>query len=101
MVRREMKKEYVTWLVRDEQLMEEQELELTIRDLTPGREKYTGLNVKAILSSSPDKLPDGDILWIRSGTGVLHPQPWAIKITGDLGEFLSRSPFNYADLLAK
>ena len=96
-----MKKEYVTWLIRDEHLAEGRELELTIRDLTPGREKYSGRNVKAILSRSPDKLPDGDILWIRSGTGVLHPEPWAIKITGDLGEFLSRSPFNYSALLTK
>ena len=68
-----MKKEYVTWLVIDEQLAEGQEIELTIRDLTPGREKYNGRNVKAIVSSSPDRLPEGDILWIRSGTGVLHP----------------------------
>jgi len=96
-----MKKEYVTWLLREEQLAEGEEIEITIRDLTPGREKYNGLNVKAIVSSSPDKLPDGDILWIRSGTGILHPKPWAIKITGELPEFLSRSPFDYADLLEK
>jgi len=96
-----MKKEYVTWLVRDEQFAEGQEIELTIRDLTAGREKYNGRNVRAMVSSSPDKLPGGDILWIRSGTGVLHPKPWAIKITEELGEFLSRNPFDYAALLAK
>ena len=96
-----MKKEYVTWLVGSDKLAEGQEIELSIRDLTPGRQKYDGRNVRAIVSSSPDKLPEGDILWIRSGTGVLHPQPWAIKITGELGEFLSRSPFDYTALLAK
>ena len=96
-----MKKEYVTWLVTEEQLAEGQEIELTLRDLTPGREKYNGRNVKAIVSSSPDKLPEGDILWIRSGTGVLQPNPWAIKITGELPEFLSRSPFEYSALQAK
>ena len=58
-----MRKEYVTWLIADEQLPEGQEIELTIRDLTPGREKYKGHNVKAIVSSSPDKLTGGDILW--------------------------------------
>ena len=96
-----MKKEYVTWLMSGEELPQGREIQLSIRDLTPGQHKYHGRNVKALVSSSPDKLPDADVLWIRSGTGVLRPQPWAIKITGDLAEFLSRKPFDYATLLAK
>lgn len=96
-----MKKEYVTWLMSGEELPEGREIEVSIRDLTPGQHKYLGRNVKAVVSSSPDKLPDADVLWIRSGTGVLRYQPWAIKIITDLGEFSSRKPFDYATLLTK
>jgi len=96
-----MKKEYVTWLMSGEELPEGREIGISIRDLTPGQHKYSGRNVKAIVSRSPKKLPDGDVLWIRSGTGILRSQPWAIKITADLGEFLSRQPFDYASLLGK
>ena len=96
-----MKKEYITWLVNTERLAEGQKIELSIRNLTPGKRKCDGRNVKAIVYSSLDKLPEGDILWIRSGTGALHSQPWAIKITGELAEFLSLSPFDYEGLLPK
>lgn len=40
--------------------------------------------VKAILSSKPDSLPDGDTLWIRWQRGRKHPHPWAIKILQDI-----------------
>lgn len=96
-----MKKEYVTWLTHGDKLQEEQEIELTIRYLTSGPHKYDGHNVRAIVASSPEKLPEADILWIRAGNGLLHPQPWAIKIIGELGKFLSRNPFDYAALLEK
>ncbi len=96
-----MKKEYMTWLMSGEDLPEGREIEISIRDLTPGQHKYSGRNVRAIVSRSAQKLPDGDVLWIRSGTGRLRAQPWAIKIVADLGEFLSRKPFDYASLLGK
>ncbi len=38
------------------------------------------------------KLPEEDILWIRSWTGVLHPKPWAIKIIAELDEVLPGRP---------
>ena len=41
--------------------------------------------VKAILSSSPKKLPGGDTLWIRGQRGRKYPEPWAIKIIEDIG----------------
>ena len=41
--------------------------------------------VKAILSSSPKKLPDGETLWIRGQRGKKYPEPWAIKIIEDIG----------------
>ena len=89
-----MKKEFVTFTRDLAELKENEEISLAIRDLTPEQHKYkynTQL-VKAILASSPDKLPEGDTLWIRSWTGVLHPKPWAIKILADLGETLPGRP---------
>lgn len=96
-----MKKEYVTWLMSGDELPEGREIEITIRDLTRGQHKYIGRNVRAVVSSSPNKLPGADVLWVRSGTGILRSQPWAIKVIADLGEFLSRKPFDYSTLLAK
>ncbi len=89
-----MKKEYVTFTPALADLEQNKETQIAIRDLTPKehKRKYDTKLVKAILSSSPDKLPDGDTLWVRSWTGVLHPKPWAIKILGDIGETLPGRP---------
>ena len=92
-----MKKEYVTWLEDPKELPEGTEVELTIRDLTPGPRKYDARNVKAIVSSSPEKLPEGDILWLRSAVGTLLPQPWAIKITGELPEHMPGTPWAWIE----
>jgi hypothetical protein len=80
-----VKKEYDTFVNNIEDIAEEQELTLIIRDLTPGNGKYSHRRMKAIVSSSPDRLPEGDILWIRFRMGILHTHPWAIKITEELG----------------
>ena len=69
-----------------EELIEEQELELTIKDLTPGPRKYENRVVRAVVSTSPEKLPGGDLLRVRSWTGRLYPEPWAIRILEELGE---------------
>ncbi len=88
-----MAKEYLVF-VEDmkKELVEGRELLLTIKDLTPGKRKYENRVVKAIVSSSPDKLPGSDILRVRSWTGVLYPQPWAIKIVEEAGEVLQGIP---------
>lgn len=87
-----MKREYLTFVPDIKDLIENQEVELTIKDLTPGPRKYEAHIVKAILSSSPARLPDGDILRVRSWTGVLYPQPWVIKITAEVGESMAGLP---------
>jgi hypothetical protein len=87
-----MKKEYLTFVQRLDDLVERKEIELTIRDLTPGQRKYDAKVVKAVLSGSPEGLPDGDILWVRSWIGILYPDPWGIKILGEVGEYLSGKP---------
>ena len=84
--------EYVTFTPDIKDLVENQETTLTIKDLTPGRRKYDTRIVKAILSSDPARLPEGDVLHVRSWTGVLYPQTWAIKITGDAGETEAGTP---------
>ena len=89
-----MKKEYVTWFDDPPGLPEGEEVKLTIRDLTPGREKYQARHVRAILSRSPGKLPEADTLWIRSGAGAMKPDPWSIKVTEDLGEYLHGTPYH-------
>lgn len=92
------KKEYLAWIEDLKDLPQGEEIELTIRDLTPGRRKYEARNVKAILSSSPEEFPEGDILRFRSSVGALLPDSWGIKITGELGEYLPGTP--YRELLS-
>ena len=88
-----MAKEYLVF-VEDikKELLEGQEILLTIKDLTPGKRKYENRIVKAVVSSLPDKLPGGDILRVRSWTGVLYPKPWAIKIVEEAGEVFPGIP---------
>lgn len=87
-----MKKEYLTFVPHIENLVENQEIELVVKDLTPGPRKYNTKIVKAIVSSNPNSLPKSDILYIRSWLGVLYPQTWAIKIVGETREFLPGQP---------
>ena len=87
-----MKREFVTFVRDTSELVENKEITLAIRDLAPGPRKYDCRIVRAILDSSPDKLPDGDILRIRSWTGVLHPEPWAIEVITELDETMPGRP---------
>jgi hypothetical protein len=87
-----MKKEYVTFVSDLKDLTENVEVTIAIRDLTPGPRKYDCKIVRAVLSSSSDKLTDSEILRVRSWTGVMHPQPWAIKVVKELDETLPGRP---------
>jgi hypothetical protein len=84
---KEVKKEYLTFVSSLEGLPENQEIQLVIRDLTPGPQKYDARYVKAIVSRSPEKLSGHDILWVRSQVGVLYPEHWYIKIITEIGEY--------------
>ena len=76
-------KEYDTFVLQGfSDLVEGKELELLIRDLTPGSRKYEGKYVKALVSSSADEYPDK--LWIRFQKGMLHPQPRSMKILKEI-----------------
>ncbi len=87
-----MKKEYVAFVRRLRDLTEGKGI-LFIKDLTPGPRKYDTKLVRAELSRQPDKLPDGDVLWIRSETGYLHPEPWAIKVLEELPPYVPGQPW--------
>ena len=87
-----MKKEYVTFVRRLRDLSEGKQ-PLFIKDLTPGPQKYDTKLVRAELSRHPDKIPNGDVLWVRSETGYLHPESWAIKILEELTPHVPGQPW--------
>ena len=82
-----MKREYLTFISSLEELPRNQEISFFIRDLTPGPRKYDARYVRAVVSDSPEELPEGDTLWVRSQVGVLYPEPWYIKVIADLEEY--------------
>lgn len=88
------KREYLTWVRHLKDLPEGEEIQITLRDLTPGPRKYEARNVKAIVYASQERLPEGDVLRFRSPVGVLLPDIWTIRITEDLGEYLPGTPYH-------
>ena len=71
---------YEIFINKIEELEEDKELQKEIRDA----KTYERKTVKALFSSSPDKLPDGDLLWIRGPLGpLLNEKPWRIKIVSE------------------
>lgn len=87
-----MKKEYQTF-VRQFKDLKEGRQELFIKDLTSGPQKYDTKHVLAEISSDPEKMTDGDILRIRSESGILLPQVWGIKILKELPESVPGQPW--------
>lgn len=69
-----------TYVDNPDSLIEGKEIELTVRDLNPGRYKYEMKKVKAVVSRSSDKLPGAAELWLRAPLGEPYPQPWVIKV---------------------
>jgi hypothetical protein len=96
-----MTQEWQTF-VRKFEDMKEGEVELFIKDLTPGPRKYDTKHVRAMVSESKTSLPEGDILWLRSESGTVAPEPWYIKITEELPEWVSGKPWeNIFDVIEK
>ena len=85
--------EYVARVKSISDLKDGQEVQLFVQDLTQGPRKYDGEIVKAIVHSSPDKAPGGDILWLRSVLGRAYDKPWGIKITQRLGLAIPGRPY--------
>lgn len=87
-----MKREYVTF-VRQFKDLREGTQNLFIKDLTPGPRKYDTKCVRAEISQDPGKMTNGDILKIRSESGILHTHPWGIKILEELPESVPGQPW--------
>jgi len=87
-----MRREYLTF-VRQFKDLREGTQKLFIKDLTPGPRKYDTKYVRAEICSNPEKMRDGDILRIRSESGILFPQPWGIKILEELSESIRGQPW--------
>ena len=80
-------KEFDTFILSDPAaLIEDREMELIVRDLTPAdrRYKYRSAYVSAMISKFESKYPDR--LWIRLGRGQPQEKPWSIKILKELNK---------------
>ncbi len=71
--------EYDTFFLGDlDEVPQDQETEMVLRDLTAGRAKYACRCVRAVVSSDPDRYPDR--LWPRLGRGQWVGQPWSVRV---------------------
>ena len=64
------------------ELAEGKDIEISIRTLNPGKQKYTYKHVRAQVSSSLDKFPDQ--LQVRMGRGQLSPAKFSIKVIEEI-----------------
>lgn len=71
-------------------LPEGREIELTVKDLTPGPRKYDNRVVRAIVTRGGPA--DADRLSVRSWNGVAYSDRWAIRIVREVGELLPGTP---------
>jgi len=81
-------KEFDTFFLTDpEKTPQEQEIEMILRDLSPGdrRYKYRSFFAKAMVSDLESKYPDR--LWVRLGRGQLLEKPWSVKVLEELKKF--------------
>ena len=87
-----MSKEYETFARNPERVLSGREVVLTLRDLGPGRRKYRGINVRAVVSRPPR--PGEPTLWIRSVVGLRDPQPCSVRIVEELPEAFEAVPYS-------
>jgi phenylphosphate carboxylase gamma subunit len=82
------RKEYDTFVLTDpSEVIEDTEMEMIVRDLSPEdrRYKYEGFYVNAKISKSADKYPD--LLQVRLGRGQLLEETWSIEISEFVDKF--------------
>ncbi|MBN1227080.1 MAG: phenylphosphate carboxylase subunit gamma [Deltaproteobacteria bacterium] len=77
--------EYLTFVKDLDELLEVKEINMVIKDLTPGIRKYEARYVSARVTKSLDA--SDDKLWVRFEKGLLHPEPLGIKIIKELGAY--------------
>lgn len=84
-----MKNMWEVFVMDMSELAEGRELELSIRTLDPGRQKYTYQRVRCQVSSKPDQFADS--LQVRMGRGQLSDRKFSIKVL----EEVRRMPAKY------
>lgn len=87
-----MATEYETFVRDRSHVLSGREVVLTLRDLSPGRKKYRGVNVRAVVSRPPR--PGEPLLWIRSVVGVKDPDPCSVRIVEELPEAFIAEPYS-------
>lgn len=87
-----MDKKWQTFVRKFEDL-KEGEVELFIKDLTSGPKKYDTKHVRAKVAKSKGALSDGDLLKIRSESGITAIDPWYIKILEELPDWVPGKPW--------
>ncbi len=91
-----MAQEYETFVRDREHVVSGGEVVLTLRDLTPGRKKYRGVNVRAVVSQKP--VTGEPLLWLRSVVGIRESEPCSVRIIEELPEVFAAAP--YSDFFA-
>ncbi|NNN18553.1 MAG: hypothetical protein HKL84_01735 [Acidimicrobiaceae bacterium] len=87
-----MADEYETFVRDTTRVLSGHDCVLTLRDLTEGRSKYRGINVRAVVSRPPRA--GEPILWIRSVVGLKDPEPCSVRIVEELPETLLGAPYS-------
>ncbi len=87
-----MATEYETFVRDSARILSGREVVLTLRDLTPGRRKYRGVNVRAVVSRPPRA--DEPVLWLRSVVGVKDAEPYSVRIVEELPEAFMAEPYS-------
>ena len=87
-----MANEYETFVRDRARILSGKEVVLTLRDLTAGRKKYKGINVRAVVSQPPKA--NEPVLWIRSVVGVKDPAPCSVRIVEELPEVFKAEPYS-------
>ncbi|MBI2361101.1 MAG: hypothetical protein HYV04_19715 [Deltaproteobacteria bacterium] len=78
------RKSWETFVRRPGDIKEGVEIPLVLRDLSPGRKKYSMRHVVAILSRIPQDLSAMDTLYVRTVVGVRLPDAWGVEILREL-----------------
>jgi len=79
-----MTQEYETFVRDSARVLSGREVVLSLRSLAPGRKKYRGSNVRAVVSRPPR--PGEPVLWLRSVVGTRDPKPCSVRIVEELPE---------------
>ena len=87
-----MEQEYEVFVRDRQRVVSGREVVLTLRDLTPGRRKYRGIVVRAVVSETP--VAGEPRLWLRSVVGIRESEPCSVRIVEELPEILDAPPYS-------